>query len=318
MMFTRESLNSFLYQQKEEKANKTYKQDDRMWSPVIPGKDDKNKYVYKIRILPIIKKSGYEPHEVEYLTHQYKSPITGSWTSEKCLKTIGEKCPFCEYSWSLHSSGNPVEAAKSKAFFRRQNFITNILVIKEPNEKRKDNEGKVFMWRYGKKIHEKLEAALFPSEGGEQVMFLDPSEGFDFNLTVQMKEDFPNFDLSDFSRTSTPIASSEEDIQEILNSVYDINTEFLSRSVYSNYENLKEVLETTVTGEHFSPASGNKPFIKKEKEVPSAADKDVPMFSSKDEKKVEKKAEPKVEKVTESKIESNNDFLAELEAELGI
>lgn len=320
MTFDKKALSNFLYKNKEEQENKSFKQDERIWSPVIPSKDDKNKYVYKIRILPIVKGDKFFPHEVEVMTHQYKSPVTGTWITEKCLRSIGEKCPVCEYSWALKSSGNPTDEAKSKTYYRKRYWYTNILVIKEPNEKRKDNEGKVFMWKYGIKIHEKLEAALFPADGGEQVLFLHPLEGFDFNLTVQMKEDFPNFDLSDFSRTATPIADNSEGVNEILGSVYDLSTEYLSRSTFKNYDTLKEILDISVVGKSSSknvPVADltltRTPVSSQSEKVLSEVKKtveDVPMFSSKEVTQVvdEKKSKPADE----------NDFLAQLEAELGM
>ncbi len=245
-MFDRNAMATVLSNMEKDAKNKGFKQDETLWTPDKPEKG--KTLIYRFRVLPTITKRGYQPAWAGYKTHFFKSLVTGKFVNEYCPTTIGNPCPICEYSGKLFNTGDPEDEKIAKKFYKAQKFVANILVVKEPDEKRKENEGKVFKYVFGTKIMEKFKSALFPEEGMEQVYFIDPYEGFDFNLVVKIVGDFANYDSSVFVTTKTAIAQSDKEIEKILNSTYDLETEFLSESNFKSYANLQEVVNTQIVG----------------------------------------------------------------------
>lgn len=246
--FDRKKLISMIDNIKVEEESKGFKTDERLWSP---EKQEEGKTLSaRIRVLPLITntKVSYPTPWVGFRMHLFKSPVTGKWVVEKCPTTINQPCAICDYSGKLFNSGDPDDATVAKKYYRQQKYVTNILVVKEFNEKRKENEGKVFMYEHGKKIHEKFKFALFPEGDQERILFLDPEQGFDFSLVVKEVSKFANYDASEFVRTSTPIASTDKAIGEILDNTYDIYKEYLAPSNFKSYAQLQEVVDTQIRG----------------------------------------------------------------------
>lgn len=134
----------------------------------------------------------------------------GQWFIENCPTTLGEKCPVCEDNgrlWNGTKGDKDIASDRS----RKLSVITNILVVKDPNHP--ENEGKVFLWRYGKKLHEKIIDKINPKKGSvdEPIMIFDPQNGADFKLKAkrssftgrngkEMKS--MNYDTSEFAPQS--------------------------------------------------------------------------------------------------------------------
>lgn len=277
--------------------------DQRIWKPEVP---EKGKAIYKIRVLP--NKTNTVPW-AKVFQHNFKTPA-GSYVNEVCPVTLGKECPICSYAAGFFNTGDEADRKKASNLWRKHNFYANILVVKDP---RNDgaNEGKVFLYRFGKKIYEKFDSALFPPEGSEEspLFFMDPVDGFDFSLICKTvgtgKDAFPNYDESSFVRDSSPISKNPKDVDKILDDVYDIEVEFLSPKRFKSYEELENILNTKILGVAAK--------IKTEEE------NSKPEKETQKEKKVPNKIEKVEEKVAEKKVEnssSDDDFMKSLEKEL--
>ena len=269
-----------------EKKNKGFLKDERIWTPAKPS-GSVTKTTHKIRFLPPIDNKN-NPY-VHTSSHWFKSPITGEIVSEPCPSSISKPCPICQHSYKLYSSGDPTDKNLSSGFYKKRGEYANILVIKESSDDRKSNEGKVFMFRFGKKIEDKIKAVCSSvGEGEAGIDIFHPDTGLDFNLSVTLQGEFQNYDLSDFSRTTTPIAKTDAEIDNILDCVYDLKTEWLSESKFKSYEKLKDIVDRVIIGGKSAPIASSIPstpttgaseetkskLAKKEKEIASVKDID--------------------------------------------
>ena len=172
-----------------------------------------------IRFLPA--KSADELPFVKVYDHGFQGP-TGKWFIEKCPTTLGHNCPVCEANGPLWNSG--IEANKEivRKRKRRVSYVTNVLVVSDP--KNPDNEGKVFQFKFGKKIFDKLMDAMQPpvDEKGrpidpdEQPMNpFDLNEGANFKLKIRKVEGYANFDKSEFEQP-TEVENSDEVMEGVV------------------------------------------------------------------------------------------------------
>lgn len=306
-LFDRSKFMNVLGKAKETEKTKGYQQDIRFWNPEQPDSDKAT--TYKIRPLPIVTKKIYPEPEVQFNYHQFQSPISGKWVTEQCPTTIKQPCPICDYAWKMWNSGEEIDKKEAKQLLPKQRWVTNILVVKEPNETRKDNEGKVFMYKYGKKLHDKFQDAVYPEEnsGKESILFYAPEDGYDFLLVAKKVSEYPNYDSSEFARSPSPISKSEEGMDSILKSVYDLQTEFLSPSCFKSPAELKEVLEKLIVGSSTGSFETRKETEKKVSNLVDRDDVDEPKT-----KKVPAKKE------TAPAEDDDDDFLKQLNASLGI
>lgn len=141
---------------------------------------------------------------------------SGKWYIENCPKTHNKKCPACERATKLWNEGDE-KAARSR--FKKFSAYSNILVVKDPQNP--ENEGKVFIYRYGKKLHEQIKAKMIPqNEIDEPVIVFDYEDGANFKLKIRSKtveengkkKTFPNYDSSEFM---APSALSEKVIADV-------------------------------------------------------------------------------------------------------
>ncbi len=212
--------------------------DDRFWQPTV---DKVGNGGAVIRFLP--SPSGDAPF-VKVWSHGFRGP-TGQWYIENSLTTIGEKDPVGELNNKLWNAGNEDQARDQK---RRLHFISNVLVLKDPADS--ENNGKVFLFKYGKKIFEKIENAIrppFDDEGRtpdddnyDPVNAIDPFdmwEGANFRILIRKHEGFRNYDLSKFDAASA-IAKSDARLKEVFDELYDIQ-EFVNPENFKSYNELK-------------------------------------------------------------------------------
>lgn len=209
--------------------------DEREWS--LKGDDSGNGYAI-IRFLPSQDEdcSGF----VKVQSHVFKN-AAGQWFFENCPGTIGEKCPVCEANSELWNTG--LEANKNIARDRKKktSFYSNILVIKDSANP--ENEGKVFIFRYGQKIFDKIKEAAMPEEsfGESPINAFDMFDGANFKLKMRRVGGFANFDQSIFDSPS-PVSQDEEKMKEIWSKTYSLK-EFVSKDKFKSYDELKEKFE---------------------------------------------------------------------------
>lgn len=225
------------YKEKGEKKN--YK-DERFWSL---SKDENGKGAAIIRLLvdkdkiPFINIYNCGLREYSEIDKKFY------WFIRDLPSTIKEPDPL-EELWSAlynHSADGREEA---KNFSRRESFITNILVIKDPGNP--ENEGKVFLWKFGKKLLDKFMTALNPSEqerelGEKPKELFHPLRGNNIALKIKNVAGFPNFDDTSIQSESAAFKSEEEAKDTILNKTYSLK-EFCTPESFESYDKLKEDL----------------------------------------------------------------------------
>lgn len=230
-----EKLNSELG-----KLNKTYTNDDddkNFWRPDV----DKGGNGYAvIRFLPAPE--GEDVPFVRIWDHGFQGP--GGWYIEKSLSTIGEPDPVGEYNKQLWDSG--IEANKEivRKQKRRLTFISNVYIIKDTLHP--ENEGKVMLFKYGKKIFDKLNAAMNPEfEDEKPINPFDLWEGANFKVKIRNVEGYRNYDTSSFD---TPGALFEDDdkLEDVWNSYSKSPAhslqQFIHPSKFKSYDELKAKL----------------------------------------------------------------------------
>lgn len=210
-----------------------------------------------IRFLPTpivdVKKDADKARPfVKTVSYFYKSP-EGKYYSELSPKTLGssERDPVAEHKSVLWNSGSAEDKERQKAFQRDEKYWSNILVIKDT--KNPSNEGKVFLFKYGKKIKAKIDAYTHPDteiEGRDAEDIFDFDEGRDFVLRQKKVSGFPNYDDSAF-KDKRKLADSDEKLMEIWESCHSLLS-IVDPSNIKSYDELNEkfqkVLNSSGTG----------------------------------------------------------------------
>jgi hypothetical protein len=231
----------------EKVANPTTDQknydDNRFWKL---EKDKAGNGSAVIRFLP--RAEGDELPWVKVFSHGFKGP-TGRWYIENSLTTLGQNDPVGELNsklWNESSDDNSPGRKQARDQKRRLHFISNILVISDP--KHPENEGKVFLFKYGKKIFDKIMNKAKPTfEDERPVNVFDLWEGANFKLRMRNVEGYPNYDESVFADPA-PVASSDEQILSVVNKQYKL-AEFIDPKNFKTYDELKQKLEWVLSGD---------------------------------------------------------------------
>jgi hypothetical protein len=207
--------------------------DDRFW---VPTRDKAGNGYAVIRFLPGKSESGTP--WVRYWDHAFKGP-TGQWYIEKSLTSIDRPDPLSELNSKMWNNDNPKAPENNIVRQRKRNlrYVANILVISDPAAP--ENEGKVKLYRFGKKVFEKLMKSmkpLFPDE--KPVNPFDMWTGADFSLKIQVVDGYPNYDSSSFREASPLLGGDDEKLEKIYESQHDIS-EFVDPAKYKTYDELK-------------------------------------------------------------------------------
>ena len=214
-------------------AKKSY-QDDTMWKPEL----DKTGNGYAvIRFLPTPE--GEEMPWVSYFDHGFQGP--GGWYIEKSLTTLNKKDPVSEYNTSLWNTGIEANKEIARKQKRRLHYVSNVYVVSDP--KNPDNEGKVFKYRYGKKIFEALKEAISPAFEDENAInpFDLRDEGANFKIKIRKVDGYWNYDKSEFDSVA-PLFDNEEQINQVFSQVHSLSA-VIAPDEFKSYEDLKEKLE---------------------------------------------------------------------------
>lgn len=189
---------------------------------------------------------------VRIFSHGFTGP-TGKWYIENSLTTLGQKDPVGELNtslWGDRTITDPTyrvaERKQARNQKRRLNYISNIYVVSDP--KNPENEGKVFLFRYGSKIFEKIKMLAYPEfEGDTPVDPFDLWKGANFKIRIRTVDGYPNYDQSLFD-VPKPIAKSDEEIEKIWNMQYSL-LEFTNPSNFKSYEELQKRLTEVLHSE---------------------------------------------------------------------
>lgn len=212
---------------------KTYG-DDRLWAPTV----DKSGNGYAIiRFLPA--KEGEDLPWVRYWDHGFKGP-TGRWYIESSLTSIGQPDPVSELNSVLWNSGNDKDKEIARDRKRRLHYVSNILVISDPANPA--NEGKVFLFKYGKKIFDKINDLMQPQFQDETpVNPFDFWGGANFRLKIRNFEGFRNYDKSEFDKPSELFDGDDARLEEVYGQLYSLS-DFTNPDNYKSYADLKRKL----------------------------------------------------------------------------
>jgi hypothetical protein len=216
--------------------------DDRFWR--LEG-DKAGNGTATIRFLPRVE--GDELPWVRIFSHGFQGP-TGKWYIENSLTTLNENDPVGELNTKLWNSGSEANKEIARKQKRRLSFIANILVVSDP--KHPENEGKVFLFKFGKKIFDKIMDKARPTyEDEKPVNVFDLWEGANFKLRMRKKDGFTNYDESTFME---PIAVSDDEdkLLGIVNSQHKL-AEFIDRKNFKSYDELKRKLDEVLSGDSF-------------------------------------------------------------------
>ena len=229
--------------------------DDRIWKPTV----DKAGNGYAVlRFLPATE--GQELPWVRYWDHGFKGP-TGLWYIENSLTSIGQPDPVGELNSRLWNTGNDSDKEKARSQKRRLHYVVNALVLQDPSAPQ--NEGKVFIYMFGKKIFDNIMDSMQPEFADETpVNPFDMWEGADFKLKIRNVEGYRNYDKSEFASASALHGGDDTMLEAVYNQLYDLG-EFTDPKNYKTYDELKAKLGR-VLGEE---ATAGAPTMRQEAQV---------------------------------------------------
>ena len=216
-----------------EKLNTNGGSDERLWKLDV----DKSGNGYAvIRFLPA--PDGEDLPFVKLYSHAFQGP--GGWYIENSLTTLGQKDPVSEFNTQLWNNGTDAGKETARKQKRKLTYISNIYVVKDPANP--ENEGKVFLYKYGKKIFDKLTAAMQPEfEDEEAIDPFDFWQGANFKLKAKNVAGYRNYDSSEFAAQSPLL--DDDDALEALWKKQNSLQEFVGADQFKSYEDLKKRLE---------------------------------------------------------------------------
>ena len=208
--------------------------DDRLWKPTV---DKAGNGYAVIRFLPAAE--GEDLPWVRYWDHGFKGS-TGRWYIERSLTSIGQQDPVSELNSELWNSGRDEDKEIARQRKRRLHHVSNILVISDSANP--ENEGKVFLYEYGKKIMDKIMDVMQPQFADETpVNPFDFWGGANFKLKIRQVEGYRNYDKSEFDTSSQLFDGDEAQLEEVYNKLYKLG-EFTDPASYKTYGELKKKL----------------------------------------------------------------------------
>ena len=222
----------------EDSKNKNKYQDDRYWKPEL----DKTGNGYAVlRFLPAT--SGEDMPWVRLLSHAFQGP--GGWYIENSLTTLGHKDPVSEENTRLWNTGVESDKGIARNRKRKLSYYANVYVVSDPTHP--ENEGQVKLFKFGKKIFDKITEAMQPAfEDETPINPFDFWKGANFKLKIRKVDGFWNYDKSEFEGVSA-IADNDDNIKAIWEKQYPLKP-FLETSNFKSYEELKEKLNRVITG----------------------------------------------------------------------
>lgn len=220
--------------------------DERFWAPTV---DKAGNGYAVIRFLPASE--GENLPWVRYWDHGFKGP-TGRWYIENSLTSIGKDDPVGEMNAKLWNSGNEADKETVRQRKRRLHYVSNVLVISDPANPA--NDGKVFLYKYGKKIFDKIVDIMQPEfEDEKPVNPFDFWEGANFKLKIRKVEGYRNYDKSEFE-DPTPLFGGDDKKLEAIYKQLNKLQDFIDPKNYKSYEELAKKLREVLGDEALTPA----------------------------------------------------------------
>ena len=216
-----------------EKGNNT---DERLWKPAV---DKAGNGYAVIRFLPA--HANCELPWTQVWSHAFQGP--GGWYIENSLTTIGKDDPVGELNRSLWNSGRESDKDIARKQKRKLSYYANVYVVKDSSNP--ENEGQVKLYKFGKKIFDKITAAMQPEFDDEEAINpFDFWQGANFKLKIKQVAGFWNYDSSEFGKTEA-LLDDDAELEKIYDKIYDLS-EFTAPDQFKTYEQLKSRLDTVL------------------------------------------------------------------------
>jgi hypothetical protein len=230
------NLTAKLVKEVEKMNTSSGSSDDRVWKLDV----DKSGNGYAvIRFLPA--PNGEDLPFVKLYSHAFQG--TGGWYIENSLTTLGQKDPVSEYNTELWNNGTDVGKEQARKQKRKLTYVSNIYVVKDPANPA--NEGKVFLFKYGKKIFDKLTAAMQPEfEDEESIDPFDFWKGANFKLKAKNVAGYRNYDSSEFANPA-PLLDDDDEMEAVWKQQYSLS-ELVSPDQFKTYDELKARLNSVL------------------------------------------------------------------------
>jgi hypothetical protein len=213
------------------------KDDNRFWQPEV---DKAGNGMAIIRFLPAPAVDGDDALPwVRTFSHGFQGP--GGWFIDNCLTTLNEKCPVCEHNNTLWNSGIEANKDVARKQKRKLSYLANILVVSDPSNP--SNEGQIKLYKFGKKIFDKITEAMNPEFADETpVNPFDMWEGANFKLKIRNVEGYRNYDKSEFADKSALLDGNDEKLEELWKKEYSLK-DFTEKKNFKPFDQLKSRLD---------------------------------------------------------------------------
>lgn len=230
------SLTAKLVKEVEKMNTSSGSSDERLWKLDV----DKSGNGYAvIRFLPAPESEDLP--FVKIYSHAFQG--TGGWLIDNCLTTLNQKCPVCEHNSGLWNNGTDAGKEIARKQKRKLTYVSNIYVVKDPANP--ENEGKVFLFKYGKKIFDKISEAMQPEfEDETPIDPFDFWQGANFKLKAKNVAGYRNYDSSEFASQGA-LLDDDDALEAIWKKQYSL-AEFLSPNEYKTYDELKSRLHSVL------------------------------------------------------------------------
>ena len=228
------SLTSKLVKEVEKMNSNGGSGDDRLWKPEV---DKAGNGYAVVRFLPAPE--GEELPWAKMYSHAFQGP--GGWYIENSLTTLGQKDPVSELNSQLWNSGIDSDKEVARKQKRKLSYYSNIYVVKDPTNPH--NEGKVFLFKYGKKIFDKVMSSMQPEfEDEDPINPFDFWQGADFKIKIKKVAGYWNYDSSEFARPGTLGDLDDSELEELWKKEYSL-AELTSADQFKSYDDLKKRLD---------------------------------------------------------------------------
>ena len=232
-----DKLTKAIEQVSQPNAEAGSKDDTRFWQPEV---DKAGNGMAVIRFLPAPAVDGDDALPwARTFSHGFQGP--GGWFIDNCLTTLNEKCPVCEHNNTLWNSGIEANKEIARKQKRKLSYVANILVISDP--KHPENEGQIKLFKFGKKIFDKISEAMNPEFEDEQAVNpFDMWEGANFKLKIRNVEGYRNYDKSEFDSPTPLFDGADEKLEELWKKEYSLK-DFTEKKQFKPYDQLKARLD---------------------------------------------------------------------------
>jgi hypothetical protein len=287
------NLTQKLVKEVEKMSNTISGADERLWKPEL----DKTGNGYAvIRFLPAPE--GEDLPWAKVYSHAFQGP--GGWYIENSLTTIGQKDPVGEYNRELWNTGSEANKEVVRKQKRKLSYYSNIYVVQD--NANPSNEGKVFLFKYGKKIFDKIMASMQPEfEDETPINPFDFWQGANFKLKIRKVDGYWNYDKSEFDRVS-PLLDDDDALEALWKKEYSLD-EFVSPSSFKTYEQLEARLKSVLGQKGSNSSSYNEDVEEEEVEARSF----TPKFNRSEESELPEELSQKLSSLSRSAVEEDDD-----------